>query len=110
MSIDDFGTGYSSLSYLRDLPVAELKLDRSFTVDLLTDPRTEAIVASTIALAHRLGLRIVAEGVEHAATLTHLARLGCDESQGYLHSPPLPADQVDAWLDREGTAQPLLRV
>ena len=99
VSIDDFGTGYSSLSYLRDLPVAELKLDRSFTVDLLTDVRTEAIVASTVALAHRLGLRVVAEGVEHAATLAHLAELGCDESQGYLHSAPLPADRLEAWLD-----------
>lgn len=82
----------------------ELKLDRSFTVDLLTDPRTEAIVASTIALAHRLGLRIVAEGVEHAATLAHLARLGCGESQGYLRSPPLPADRLGARLDAAGTA------
>ncbi|MGR7028179.1 putative bifunctional diguanylate cyclase/phosphodiesterase [Geodermatophilus sp. URMC 62] len=102
VSIDDFGTGYSSLSYLRDLPVGELKLDRSFTADLLTDTRTEAIVASTVALAHRLGLRVVAEGVEHDETLAHLAGLGCDESQGYLHSAPLPADRLGAWLDRTG--------
>ncbi len=102
VSIDDFGTGYSSLSYLRDLPVAELKLDRSFTADLLTDRRTEAIVASTVALAHRLGLRVVAEGVERADTLVHLAGLGCDETQGYLHSAPLPADRLEAWLDRAG--------
>jgi diguanylate cyclase (GGDEF)-like protein len=102
VSIDDFGTGYSSLSYLRDLPVAELKLDRSFTVDLLTDARTDAIVASTIGLAHRLGLRVVAEGVEHPATLAHLAALGCDESQGYLHSAPLPAAELERWLDRAG--------
>jgi diguanylate cyclase len=99
VSIDDFGTGYSSLSYLRDLPVTELKLDRSFTVDLLTDARTEAIVSSTVTLAHRLGLRVVAEGVEHAATLAHLVELGCDETQGYLHSAPLPADRLEAWLD-----------
>ncbi|MGY1623614.1 putative bifunctional diguanylate cyclase/phosphodiesterase [Geodermatophilus sp. SYSU D00965] len=104
VSIDDFGTGYSSLSYLRDLPVAELKLDRSFTADLLTDARTEAIVASTVALAHRLGLRVVAEGVEHPATLAHLAALGCDESQGYLHSAPLPAAELERWLDRAGAA------
>jgi EAL domain-containing protein (putative c-di-GMP-specific phosphodiesterase class I) len=109
VSIDDFGTGYSSLSYLRDLPVAELKLDRSFTADLLEDPRTEAIVASTIDLAHRLGLRVVAEGVEHDATLARLARLGCDESQGYLHSAPLPADRLADWLDRVGTAPGLVR-
>jgi diguanylate cyclase (GGDEF)-like protein len=103
VSIDDFGTGFSSLSYLRDMPVAELKLDRSFTADLLTDARTEAIVASTVALAHRLGLRVVAEGVEHPATLAHLAALGCDESQGYLHSAPLPAAELERWLDRAST-------
>ena len=72
VSIDDFGTGYSSLAYLRDLPVAELKLDRSFTADLLTDERTAAIVASTIELAHRLGLHVVAEGVEDEPTLRRL--------------------------------------
>ncbi|NEK60482.1 EAL domain-containing protein [Geodermatophilus sabuli] len=100
VSIDDFGTGYSSLSYLRELPVGELKLDRSFTSGLLTDTRTEAIVASTITLAHRLGLRVVAEGVEHGDTLAQLAVLGCDDSQGYLHSPPLPADRLERWLDQ----------
>ncbi|MGY5885525.1 putative bifunctional diguanylate cyclase/phosphodiesterase [Modestobacter lacusdianchii] len=94
VSIDDFGTGYASLSYLRELPVSELKLDRSFTADLLTDARTEAIVASTIELAHRLGLRVVAEGVEQLPTLTRLRALGCDESQGYLHSRPVPAEEL----------------
>jgi EAL domain-containing protein (putative c-di-GMP-specific phosphodiesterase class I) len=107
VSIDDFGTGYSSLAYLRDLPVAELKLDRSFTVDLLTDGRTEAIVASTIELAHRLGLRVIAEGVEDEATLRHLRSLGCDTSQGYLHARPLPADELGQWLARVRTAAPL---
>jgi len=91
VSIDDFGTGYASLSYLRQLPVTELKLDRSFTADLLTDARTDAIVSGTIDMAHRLGLRVVAEGVEHLATLRRLEALGCDESQGYLHSRPVPA-------------------
>ena len=91
VSIDDFGTGYASLSYLRQLPVTELKLDRSFTQDLLTDLRTDAIVSGTIDMAHRLGLRVVAEGVEHLATLQRLEALGCDESQGYLHSRPVPA-------------------
>ncbi|WP_324277119.1 putative bifunctional diguanylate cyclase/phosphodiesterase [Blastococcus brunescens] len=108
VSIDDFGTGYSSLAYLRDLPVSELKLDRSFTVDLLTDTRTEAIVASTIALAHQLGLRVVAEGVEDDATLHHLRSLDCDTSQGYLHSRPLPADEVRTWL--AGHSTPLATV
>ncbi|WP_369137528.1 putative bifunctional diguanylate cyclase/phosphodiesterase [Modestobacter versicolor] len=98
VSIDDFGTGYASLTYLRQLPVAELKLDRSFTADLLTDARAAAIVASTIGLAHQLGLRVVAEGVEDPATLADLRLLGCDESQGYLHSRPLPATELEAWL------------
>jgi diguanylate cyclase (GGDEF)-like protein len=98
VSIDDFGTGYASLTYLHQLPVAELKLDRSFTADLLTDSRAAAIVASTIRLAHQLGLRVVAEGVEDPATLVHLRALDCDESQGYLHSPPLPADALEQWL------------
>jgi EAL domain-containing protein (putative c-di-GMP-specific phosphodiesterase class I) len=98
VSIDDFGTGYASLTYLRQLPVAELKLDRSFTADLLTDARAAAIVASTIGLAHQLGLRVVAEGVEDDATLRDLRLLGCDESQGYLHSRPLPAAALEAWV------------
>ncbi|TFV66071.1 UNVERIFIED_ORG: EAL domain-containing protein [Bacillus sp. AZ43] len=104
VSIDDFGTGYSSLTYLRQLPVAELKLDRSFTVDLLTNARTEAIVASTIDLAHRLGLRVVAEGVEDEATLCHLRSMDCDTSQGYLHARPLPADELLGWV--AGSAAP----
>lgn len=103
VSMDDFGTGYSSLAYLRDLPVTELKLDRSFTADLCTDARTEAIIASTIDLAHRLGLGVVAEGVEDERTLAHLRSLGCDTSQGYLHSPALPAPVLERWLlDRAG--------
>jgi diguanylate cyclase (GGDEF)-like protein len=104
VSIDDYGTGYSSLAYLRDLPVRELKLDRSFTTDPLTDDRTRAIVASTIDLAHRLDLRVVAEGVEQEETLRHLASLGCDISQGYLHSRPLPADELRNWLTRSEAA------
>jgi diguanylate cyclase (GGDEF)-like protein len=107
VSIDDFGTGYSSLAYLRDLPVSELKLDRSFTIDLLTDDRTEAIVASTIELAHRLGLRVVAEGVEDEATLHHLRSLDCDTSQGYLHARPLPADGLEQWLARTAAPSPV---
>ncbi len=100
MSIDDFGTGYSSLTQLRQLPVSELKLDRSFTVDLLTDPRAAAIVANTIALAHDLRLRVVAEGVEDEPTLAALSDLTCDETQGYLHTQPLSAQAFDGWLQR----------
>ena len=102
VSIDDFGTGYSSLTQLRQLPVSELKLDRSFTMDLLSDPRAAAIVANTINLAHALQLRVVAEGVEDEATLAALAALACDETQGYLHARPLPAEEFDAWLARKG--------
>ena len=98
VSVDDYGTGYSSLAYLRRLPVAELKVDRSFTADVASDPRATAIVRTTVDLAHSLGLRLVAEGVEDEETLQRLRRLGCDVSQGYHHSRPLPAEAVDAWL------------
>lgn len=98
VSIDDYGTGYSSLAYLNDLPAGELKLDRSFTGKLTTDPRTRAIVSGTIDLAHHLGLRLVAEGVEDADTLDLLRTLGCDRTQGFLHARPMPADDFRAWL------------
>ncbi|WP_345712807.1 bifunctional diguanylate cyclase/phosphodiesterase, partial [Kineococcus glutinatus] len=98
VSIDDYGTGYSCLAHLRDLPVDELKLDRSFTADLTADARTRAIVRTTVDMAHSLGLRLVAEGVEDAATLELLRRLGVDHTQGYFHSRPLPAEELDAWL------------
>ncbi|GAB3458034.1 putative bifunctional diguanylate cyclase/phosphodiesterase [Kineococcus endophyticus] len=102
-SIDDFGTGYSSLTQLRQLPVSELKLDRSFTADLLSDPRAAAIVAHTVGLAHALQLRVVAEGVEDEETLAALTGLGCDETQGFLHARPLPAPEFEAWCAaREG--------
>ncbi len=97
VSIDDYGTGHSSLSYLRDLPVAEMKLDRSFVTPLTTDPRTADIVRTTVDLAHSLGLRLVAEGVEDAATLAALVTLGADVTQGYHHCGPLPAALLATW-------------
>jgi diguanylate cyclase (GGDEF)-like protein len=100
ISVDDYGTGYSSLAYLRDLPIDELKLDRSFTMELRTDPRADAIVESTVHLAHSLGLRLVAEGIESAATWDQLAAYGCDVGQGYFLSRPAPADQLTALLAR----------
>ncbi|MEJ5946074.1 bifunctional diguanylate cyclase/phosphodiesterase [Pseudokineococcus basanitobsidens] len=109
LSIDDYGTGYSSLSYLQDLPVDELKLDRAFVGRLVADPRSAAIVRSTVDLAHSLGLRLVAEGVEDAATLDLLRGYGCDVSQGYHHSRPLPADRLEAWLDARGRSRPAPR-
>lgn len=99
ISIDDYGTGYSSLAYLNDLPAVELKLDRSFTAKLTTDARTAAIVAGTVQLVHRLGLRLLAEGVEDPATLEALTVMGCDATQGYLHARPAPAAEFRSWLE-----------
>ena len=98
ISVDDYGTGYSSLSYLRDLPIDELKLDQSFVFPMADDARAAALVASTIALAHSLGLRMVAEGVETIVAYTELARLGCDQAQGYFVSRSIPAAELDHWL------------
>ncbi len=97
-SIDDYGTGYSSLAYLRHLPADELKLDRSLTADIDRDPRAAAIVQHTAALAHDLGLALVAEGVEDLATGAVLARLGCDVAQGFAIARPMPVDDFLAWL------------
>jgi diguanylate cyclase (GGDEF)-like protein len=105
LSIDDYGTGYSSLAYLQDLAVDELKLDRAFVSRLTADPRSAAIVRSTVQLAHSLGLRLVAEGVEDAATLAALQHYGCDLTQGFHHSRPLPADQLGAWLTGHPSAR-----
>jgi len=103
ISVDDFGTGYSSLSYLRDLPIDELKLDRSFVLPMVDDARAAALVASTIGLAHSLGLRMVAEGVETQVAYTELARLGCDQAQGFFMSRPVPAAELDHWLGTRHT-------
>jgi diguanylate cyclase len=109
ISVDDYGTGYSSLSYLRDLPVDELKLDRSFVFPIADDARAAALVASTIDLAHSLGLRMVAEGVETEVAYRELARLGCDQAQGYYVSRPVPAAELDYWLNnRRRIDQPVI--
>jgi diguanylate cyclase (GGDEF)-like protein len=100
ISVDDFGTGYSSLAYLRELPVHEMKLDRSFVFPMADDARAAALVFSTIGLAHSLGLKMVAEGVENEVALTELARHGCDYAQGYVISRPLPAAELALWLER----------
>ncbi len=97
IAVDDYGTGYSSLAYLRDLPVDQLKIDRSFVTDLLAHPRNAAIVRSTIDLAHSLELGVVAEGVEDAATLEALREMGCEWVQGYHFTKPLPADALVRW-------------
>src|SRR5437762_7000921 len=95
LSIDDFGTGYSSLASLKRLPVDEIKIDRSFVQRMATDEDDAVIVRSTVDLAHNLGLRVVAEGVEDAVTLRRLAALGCDYVQGYHLGRPMPAADLD---------------
>jgi diguanylate cyclase (GGDEF)-like protein len=98
LSIDDYGTGYSSLSYLRALPVDELKLDRSFVGSLTSDERSAAIVRSTLQLSRDLGMTMVVEGVEDAATLRSLRVWGCDIAQGYHIARPMPGADVVPWL------------
>jgi diguanylate cyclase (GGDEF)-like protein len=98
ISIDDFGTGYSSLAYLADLPVSEVKIDRSFVSRMGSTASGQIIVNSTIDLAHHLGLRAVAEGVEDWSLLPTLAQLGCDAAQGFAISHPLEALQATRWL------------
>jgi EAL domain-containing protein (putative c-di-GMP-specific phosphodiesterase class I) len=97
-AIDDFGTGFSSLSYLKLLPVRDLKIDKSFVMTMADDGRDRAIVENTIALAHGLGLRAVAEGVENEDVFLLLRERGCDFGQGYHFSRPLPRTEVEEWL------------
>jgi EAL domain-containing protein (putative c-di-GMP-specific phosphodiesterase class I) len=99
LSVDDFGTGFSSLAILKRLPIDELKIDRSFVSQMLTDEDDLIIVRSTINLGHDLGLRVVAEGVEDASTLECLATLGCDLVQGYHVSKPVSAKAFTDWLE-----------
>ncbi|MEW6336316.1 MAG: EAL domain-containing protein [Acidobacteriota bacterium] len=98
IAIDDFGTGYSSLAYLSTLPVSELKLDRSFVQNLINNPDNEAIVAAVVALAHGLGMPVVAEGVETEDQRVTLVRLGCDFIQGYLVARPMPAEAFSRFM------------
>ena len=104
-SIDDFGTGYSSLSYLKQMPVSEIKIDRSFVMGMTTDDNDAVIVRAIIDLAHNLGYQVVAEGVEDKDTLDILEILGCDIAQGYYVSPALSKTELAEWLAR-GSALP----
>jgi len=99
LSIDDFGTGYSSLSYLRQLPARQLKIDRSFINDLATSADARAVVDAVVRLAHALGLKVVAEGVETAEQRDILIALGCDELQGFYFARPMPAATLLAWTN-----------
>jgi diguanylate cyclase (GGDEF)-like protein len=99
LAMDDFGTGYSSLSYLKRLPVDEVKIDKSFVLNMQHDENDAVIVRSIIDLARNLGLRVVAEGVETTSTWAALLDMGCDIAQGYVISRPLPAEQFSVWLE-----------
>ena len=99
LSIDDFGTGYSSLAYLQELPVDAIKIDKSFVMEMHTDPGNATIVQSTVDLGHNLGLEVVAEGVETVESYNTLAQLGCDYAQGYFLSKPLSPEKMSIWLD-----------
>jgi EAL domain-containing protein (putative c-di-GMP-specific phosphodiesterase class I) len=107
LSIDDFGTGYSSLAYLRQLPVSEIKIDRSFVLHMDENPDDAVIVRSTIDLGRNLGLRVVAEGVETQEAWAQLEDLGCDVAQGYFLSRPVPAEELEEWLGARALAQPV---
>ena len=107
MSIDDFGTGYSSLGHLSQLPVKELKIDKSFVMNMGNDEGDAIIVRSTIDLGRNLGLRVVAEGVETAEIWRQLVVLGCDYAQGYYRSRPMPASEMPRWLSLARPKWPL---
>ncbi len=101
LAIDDFGTGYSSLSYLKQLPIDTLKIDRCFVRGAPRDIKNQAILQSTIELAHRLNLKVVAEGVEDAAEQSLLSQYQCDYLQGYWVGTPMAAAKLEEWLASE---------
>jgi len=102
VALDDFGTGWSSLTHLQRMPVDEIKIDRSFVAAMATDTSSAAIVSSTVDLAHALGLRVVAEGIEDEATWARLRAVGCDAAQGYHLSRPLPPGELEATVAEIG--------
>jgi EAL domain-containing protein (putative c-di-GMP-specific phosphodiesterase class I) len=104
ISIDDFGTGYSSLGYLKKLPATEIKIDKSFVLEMDRNPDDATIVRSTIDLAHNLGLKVVAEGVERPEVWKTLKELGCDCGQGYLFGFPMPPDDFVRWYHAQAKA------
>ncbi len=109
IAIDDFGTGYSSLSYLSKMPVDEIKIDKSFVLDMHENKSNAVIVHATIELGHNLGLSVIGEGVESAESMARLHALGCDSAQGYYMTKPLNADDLTAWLESQRNSG-LLRI
>jgi diguanylate cyclase (GGDEF)-like protein len=108
LSVDDYGTGYSSLSYLKNLPVDQLKIDKSFVLQMIDDPDDAVIVRSVIDLGHNLGLQTIAEGIEDLDTWRELTKLGCDSAQGYYLARPMPASAFEGWLlERKPTIEPV---
>jgi EAL domain-containing protein (putative c-di-GMP-specific phosphodiesterase class I) len=101
ISLDDFGTGYSSLSYLKRFPIDTLKIDQAFVRDIGTNPDDEAITRAIIAMAHTMGMDVVAEGVETQVHKDFLVREGCDYIQGYLLSRPVPDEELSGLLRRQ---------
>jgi EAL domain-containing protein (putative c-di-GMP-specific phosphodiesterase class I) len=98
IAVDDFGTGYSSLAYLKKLPVNEIKIDKSFVIDMGQDSSDEVIVHSTIDLGHNMGLQVTAEGVENEAIMEKLIILGCNMAQGYYMCEPCNAENLTKWF------------
>jgi EAL domain-containing protein (putative c-di-GMP-specific phosphodiesterase class I) len=109
IAMDDFGIGYSSLSYVKRLPISVLKVDRSFVRDVVNDKYDEAIIASIVAIAHGLGFRVIAEGIEDDSQLRRIAALGCDDAQGYYFGRPQTLVAFERYLRGSRTGRPTLR-
>ena len=107
VSLDDFGAGRSSLGHLKQLSVDKLKIDQSFVLGMADDPHDAAIVRSTVDLAHRLHLRVIAEGVETHAAWELLADCACDQAQGHFLARPMPGETLRAWLHAIGRQPPI---